>query len=541
MHLKITFFYNLIFNNKFTVIVNTLLCLMVLCSIAFLNDIYSFKIKYIFFTSAATIFLSIFGNRFIFAIFSLFVILLALAESHFIRVYGFHFQLISEQILTVILDSSNHEIFSYLKIISFKEYTLLCISVLMCLLSVFTKKFEILYNKLIKTNTTFVNAIGNIILSLLLVFWGTCDGIPKIYKKLIQESSIYTTSNPLRANNLIQKKLYKWNCKASNNSPQNVILIIGESHRRDYFLEAWNKLEPLNYEYSFSNMISQYSYTLRAIPQILSRKPLNYAVDEFYESSLFKLFEEAGYTTHYIGYQPVNWEGDGAINYYVSETQNYYQFLDNKKRDSKIPVDDIEVLPIIKKIINNKNKNFIVVKLIGVHYNFEDRYYKEDDIVKPSLYDNQVETKKENKHIFVNTYINAMNYSTSVIHKLFEYVDTIHSPTIISFISDHGINIFDDGNWNIGSSKKAFEIPFIIKCNYEYISTRNLTKWNNLKLHVDEPLISNDLFETIVSLSEIVRPNIYNYDLTTEIIKNRKKREISFSSNKSVFIEDLTY
>ena len=166
--------------------------------------------------------------------------------------------------------------------------------------------------------------------------------------------------------------------------------------------------------------------------------------------------------------------------------------------------------------------------MIGVHYNFEDRYYKEDDIVKPSLYDNHVETKKENKHIFVNTYINAMNYSTSVIHKLFEYVDTIHSPTIISFISDHGINIFDDGNWNIGSSKKAFEIPFIIKCNYEYISTRNLTKWNNLKLHVDEPLISNDLFETIVSLSEIVRPNIYNYDLTTEMIKNRKKKRNFF-------------
>lgn len=523
MHLKISYFCGSIFNNKFTVIVNTLLCLAVLCSIAYLNDIYSLKIKYIFFTSIATLFLSIFGNRFLFAIFSLFVILLALAESHFIRVYGFHFQLISEQILTVILDSSNHEIFSYLKIISFKEYTILCISVLLCFLSLFTKKIEILYKKLIKLNTPFVNAFGNIIFSLLLVFLGTFDGIPKIYKKIIQESSIYSTSNPLRANNLIQKKLFKWNCKASDNSPQNVILIIGESHRRDYFFEAWDRLEPLNYEYRFSNMISQYAYTLRAIPQILSRKPLNYAVDEFYEPSLFKLFEEAGYKTHYIGYQPVNWEGDGAINYYVSETQNYYQFLDNKNKNSKIPVDDIEVLPIIKKIVDNNKKNFIVVKLIGVHYNFEDRYYKEDDIIKPSLYDNKVETKKENRHFFINTYINAMNYSTSVIHKIFEFVDTIHSPTIISFISDHGINIFDDGNWNIGSSKKAFEIPFIIKSNYEYISTRNLTKWNNLKLHIDEPLISNDLFETIVSLSEIDRQNIYNYDLTSKMKKNRKK------------------
>lgn len=524
MHLKISYFCSSIFNNKFTVIVNTLLCLAVLCSIAYLsieylNDIYSFKIKYIFFSSIATIFLSIFGNRFLFAIFSLFVILLALAESHFIRVYGFHFQLISEQILTVILDSSNHEIFSYLKIISFKEYTILCISVLLCLLSLFTKKNEILYKKLIKLNTPFVNAFGNIIFSLLLVFLGTFAGIPKFYKNIIQDSSIYSTSNPLRANNLIKKTLFKWNCKASDNSPQNVILIIGESHRRDYFFEAWDKLEPLNYEYCFSNMISQYSYTLRAIPQILSRKPFNYAVDEFYEPSLFKLFEEAGYKTHYIGYLPVNWEGDGAINYFVSETQNYYKFLDNKKKNSKIPFDDIEVLPIIKKIVNNNKKNFIVVKLVGVHYNFEDRYYKEDDIIKPSLYDNKVETKKENRHFFINTYINAMNYSTSVIHKLFEFVDTIHSPTIISFISDHGINIFDDGNWNIGSSKKAFEIPFIIKSNYEYISTRNLTKRNNLKLHIDEPLISNDLFETIVSLSEIDRPNIYNYDLTSKMKK----------------------
>lgn len=516
---------NTLLKNKFSLIICFILNLMVLFSVVYIASIYSLRIKYILFSLIVTAFLSIYGNRLLYATYSLCIILLALAETHFIRVYGFHFDLISEQILTVILDSNNQEFFSYLKIISIKEYVFLCISLSLFCLTLFTKKIDINFKKIFKRNLSLAKFFGCILISTVFIIFGIFNGIPKTYIKILQNTSIYDTSNPLRANNLIQKKLYKWKSSASNNSPQNVILMIGESHRRDYFYEAWNKLEKLNYEYDFTDMISQYSYTLRAIPQILSRKPINYPVDEFYESSLFKVYEEAGYTTHYVCYQPVNWVGDGAINYFVSETQNYYHFFDNKKRNSEIPVDDIEVLPIIKQILKKNQKNFVVIKLIGVHYNFEDRYYKEDDIIKPSLYDNQVETKKENKQIYINTYMNAMNYSTTVIHTLFKLIDSIQSPTLICFISDHGINIFDDGNWNIGSSKKSFEIPFLIKGNEEYIKTRNLTKWKNVGLHINEPLISNDFFETIVSLSEINRPNIRNYDLTSTEIKKQKKKE----------------
>lgn len=180
------------------------------------------------------------------------------------------------------------------------------------------------------------------------------------------------------------------------------------------------------------------------------------------------------------------------------------------------------------------------MKLIGVHYNFEDRYYNEDDNIHPSLKDNQVETKAENKQIYINTYINAMNYSTKVIHSIFEYIDTLKSSSIICFISDHGMNIFDDGNWNIGSSKKAFEIPFIIKANNSYLKERNLAKWNNLGKHISDALISNDVFETIVSLSEIKRPNIYNHDLTSEKLRS-SKREVLLPGDKVEFEEDLKH
>lgn len=534
---------NNLVDNKFSLIIRILWTLFVFYSIYTLSFVYPFEAKSIFITSIVAIVLALFGNGFVFSIYFLFIFLLSLFESHFLRVYGFSFELISKQIVSVFFDSNKGEIISYLKIISIKEFLLLGIAILFSVLGFFSHPIIINFLKLFrnsKKNILKFNSSVCFTISLMIALAGILTGMPKVYVNFIQQISISDSQSQLRAQNLKLKKQFKWHSESSQNSPKNVIIIIGESHRRDYFFQSWNMLARLDNEYDFSNMISQYSYTLKALPQIISRKPFNYPVDEFYESSLFKLYEEAGYTTHYICYLPVNWFGDGAINYFVSETQNYYHYDENSSRKSKINVDDMEVLPIIKKIVANDSKNFIVVKLIGVHYNFEDRYYKEDDIIRPSLKDNQVETKAENKQIYINTYMNAMNYSTKVIHSIFEYIDTLKSPSIICFLSDHGINIFDDGNWNMGSSKKAFEIPFIIKANNSYLKHRNLSKWNNLGKHIKDALISNDVFETIVSLSEIKRPNIYNYDLTSEKIRT-SKREVLLPGDKVEFEEDLKY
>lgn len=529
-------------DNKFSLIIRILLVLFVLYSIYTLSFVYPFEVKGIFISSVVAIVLALFGNSFVFSVYFLFIFLLCLVESHFLRVYGFSFELISKQIVAVFLDSNKNEFFSYFKIISIKEFLLLGIAILLSVLGFFSHPLIINFQKLFRNSKNIkLNSSVCFIISLIIAFAGILMGMPKVYGNFIQQISTSDSLSQLRAQNLKQKKQFKWHSESSNNSPKNVIIVIGESHRRDYFYKSWNRLARLDNEYDFLNMISQYAYTLKALPQIISRKPFNYPVDEFYESSLFKLYEEAGYATHYICYLPVNWVGDGAINYFVSETQNYYHYDNNSSRKSKINVDDMEVLPIIKKIISNDSqKNFIVVKLIGVHYNFEDRYYNEDDNIHPSLKDNQVETKAENKQIYINTYINAMNYSTKVIHSIFEYIDTLKSSSIICFISDHGMNIFDDGNWNIGSSKKAFEIPFIIKANNSYLKERNLAKWNNLGKHISDALISNDVFETIVSLSEIKRPNIYNHDLTSEKLRS-SKREVLLPGDKVEFEEDLKH
>lgn len=528
-------------DNKYSLIIRILLVLFVLYSIYTLSFVYPFGVKSIFISSTVAIVLALFGNSFVFSVYFFFIFLLCLVESHFLRVYGFSFELISKQIVAVCFDTNKDEIFSYLKIISIKEFLLLGIAILLSVLVFFTHPLIINISIFFRHFKKYkINSSVCFIVSLMIAIAGIFMGMPKVYVNFIQQISISDSQSQLRAQNLKQKKQFKWHSVSSNNSPKNVIIVIGESHRRDYFYQSWNRLARLDNEYDFSNMISQYSYTLRALPQIISRKPFNYPVDEFYESSLFKLYEEAGYTTHYICYLPVNWVGDGAINYFVSETQNYYHYGNISSLKSNMNVDDMEVLPIIKKIVANNSKNFIVVKLIGVHYNFEDRYYKEDDNIRPSLKDNQVETNAENKQIYINTYINAMNYSTKVIHSIFEYIDTLKSPTIICFLSDHGFNIFDDGNWNIGSSKKAFEIPFIIKANNSYLKERNLAKWNNLGKHISDALISNDVFETIVSLSEIKRPMIYNHDLTSEKLRS-SKREVLLPGDKVEFEEDLKH
>ena len=125
-------------DNKFSLIIRILLVLFVLYSIYTLSFVYPFGVKSIFISSAVAIVLALFGNSFVFSVYFFFIFLLCLVESHFLRVYGFSFELISKQIVAVCFDTNKDEIFSYFKIISIKEFLLLGIAILLSVLVFFT-------------------------------------------------------------------------------------------------------------------------------------------------------------------------------------------------------------------------------------------------------------------------------------------------------------------------------------------------------------------------------------------------------------------
>lgn len=431
-----------------------------------------------------------------------------------------------DQLLTVSIDSNVQEIISYFKIISWPELILFFILLISAIGGIVTKgkhfrwKYSNKYNWLVWT-----------LLLCLALRGGYAYNFIKQYRN-------YTKEQIAEKELIHQKNNFVFGAKSSENSAQNVILLIGESHRYDYFKKYWFQYPQPDDLLFFNDMISQYGFTLRAMPQILSRKTIEDNTILYHEPSLFKLYEEAGYETHFISYLPKLWKGDDSINFIALDSQHYHRYGNIHKNDK---VNDADILPILEDILHTQpeKKKFIVIKMIGVHYNFEDRYPKEYDLIQPSLLTQKAAVSAENKSIVSQTYENAMNYSVFVIQKIFQQIADEPSSSLILFVSDHGINLFDNGYWNVANVKAAFHIPFLIYANKAFMKSLAADHYISLKKHLDSPLTVGYIFETIGSLSAISRYKHHQEnDLTLQSILP-KQRWVVHSDHKKYIYEQM--
>lgn len=502
-------------------IVATLLLSLILIYCNFRFDI---DVAYVVFSIVIIVISSLFAPGWFYSIIIFSCLICVLVEMHIFRVYGFPLSKISEQFFNVTLDTNFGEFISYLSLISRRE---IFFSVLICFITIF----------FIHSKPIIQSPKNNFFVFLIVPF--LLFGIPNSY---VHQYKLFKSQSSENSKLIYAHNNFSWGAKMikEGREPKNVIVLIGESHRYDYFTKYWKKKTQFPNMLYFEDMISQFGYTLKAMPQILSRKTVNDNTSLFYESSLLKLYEEAGYSTHFISYLPKIWKGDDSINFISVESQNYYTYglLDQAEIIYDDFINDEDAIPILKSILNNDKKNFIVIKLIGVHYNFQDRYPIEFDLLTPSLKNNSLPPELEYKSIYLNTYENAVNYSCSIIYKFFETIKNTSDSSLIFFCSDHGINIFDNDKWNIASTKNAFHIPFIVYGNQKFIDNVEKKNWDNFKAKLKSPLITNDIFESIVSLSGITINNKKNRDLTSDITIN-EPRVVVFSDKTVHLYEDL--
>ena len=441
---------------------------------------------------------------------------LILIDLHLMRVYERTFNPTCGQMLDVILTATPGECSSYFKVISSLEYALLLLLVLVSGACLFLKHQE-------KQRTWKQHFLLWAVLLIGIVF-----GYPKNCIFRYVEKAIEARHQKFL---MEQKKHFLWHAVAGENAPQTVIFLIGESHREKEFMSSWDRMPALPNTVSFTDMISQYGYTLKAFPMLLSRKKMGDPSVYFHESSMFKLFEEAGYETHFIHYMPEAFRGEDSINFIAEDAMFYHQY--GTKEDKW---DDKGIFPYLDRILKDapERKKFIVIKMIGVHRNYEDRYPDEWAFQKPSFKTEKCPYSKENRTIFLNTYQNAMDYSIHIIRKIFMRVDEQEKSALLFFISDHGENIFDDGFWSRSGTKTTYHVPFLVHANLSYIQNGGDIVMERLKLYSDAPLISSYVFETLVTAA-FIRREAYDpaFDLLADTPPEtgRMKREVVFSDN----------
>ncbi|HHE4956229.1 TPA: phosphoethanolamine transferase [Proteus mirabilis] len=325
------------------------------------------------------------------------------------------------------------------------------------------------------------------------------------------------------------RKSFKWNSLSQDKSPQTVVLFLGETHRGDYLSingyprKTTPELEKRNI-ISFSDAISQGAYTLQSTPMILSRKNI-YDSGLIPESSIISAFKEAGFTTWYVSYLSHAHIGDNEINLIANEADHYIQ--------SEVNISTLD------KILNDDSqKKLIVYKTVGSHYLYHNRYPKEFNKFQPSFNDNDYKTPSyTDKEKLENSYANSILYS--IDYQVSEFIDRLKKEkglVSLSFISDHGTSIYDDGKSLYGGNTKGnYNIALFFWFNKEYMDKYPLDV-KYLIENKDKKVTSFYFFDTLLHIGKINTQKIKGRSLFESPLLEKER----LIKNKNIYnYEDL--
>ncbi len=222
----------------------------------------------------------------------------------------------------------------------------------------------------------------------------------------------------------------------------------------------------------------------------------------YQQKSIVGAFREAGFKTYWL----TNQIDEGHIKLHIDEAESKL-LLQSDARATKNLHRDMELVRALKKVLSEpEEKKFIILHTSGSHYDYSARYPDEFDRMKPSnktVFSKSADRKF--KDVLVNSYDNSILYSDAVIDSTISLVAEQNAYSSVTYISDHGENLFDDGR-SLSQhaypvpSKYIGRIPFFIW----YSPTMENTypdKITHLKQKVDAKVSSENIIHTLTDLN----------------------------------------
>lgn len=466
----------------------------------------------LFFTGAVFFFRPLFFLLFYWPFF-----LLLILDVHLFRTYGLSFSSVGVWIFSILGDTNKQEVVEYLARVRWSEWLSL-LSAIVCSIGVFLcaqKKIPV---------SAYWRRMVIFVLLLTYAFGYMMRTYPVIASQISSE----------RREILKKAASFKFNPEKEGHKADTVVVLIGESHRQAEFAPAFEKyVSSFKNLYLFKDVASTYPGTLRSVPMILSRKKASDYSEFFHEKSIFSLFKEAGYETYFVHYSKIASEKN-ALGVIYTEADNFIQYS-----SETVATTDEEVAKVLDNLLKNeKKKKLIVIKMIGLHIDFRNRYPNDE----PKLDAFKARTKEGEMRF----YRNAISYSAGIIADIMKRIEQRSEPSLLLFSSDHGICIFDKGYFHLPATcQNAFHVPAMILMNSSLARVTSDEAKKMLSCNRDKPLTEEFYFETIASLSGVSYPSANNnYDLTRVCNPlNGKKRPVFSSSSvltkEALFYEDL--
>lgn len=428
--------------------------------------------------------------------------------------YQLYCTCINDEGLTLILETDHNEIIEFFKSLPI----LLQIFTPLLMIALFA---VIMYSNLSFTNVIFTNNWQLPLLAAIFIFLTTYlwnfkkgvfirTGIIELYfdvKSYIKETATYT----IKLNERLQSLEVNLN-NPMGNHPSTIIMVIGESASRDY-MSAFTEypqnttpwLKKMRNSQNFLLFPNAYACKDQTVPVLehALTEANQYNDKKFYDScSIIDIAKKAGFKTYWFSNQGHVGSAETAITL-VANTADKAEWT--KQNLNQYQYDEA----LLKNLqqVNPKENNFIILHLMGSHFNFINRYpYNFAKFSQPGKYD------------LIPNYLDSLTYTDYILQKVFEYGKENLNLQALVYFSDHA-TIPDKRRSPNFSGFANVRIPFFTYLSNEYIKN-NSDIYNNLKINQDK-FITNDLIYDFMCGIFNIKSN--HYDETNSLTSKRYK------------------
>lgn len=307
---------------------------------------------------------------------------------------------------------------------------------------------------------------------------------------------------------------------------ETLVLVLGESTDRNHMqLYGYDrKTTPFlsvrkDSLFAYDNVISTDVFTLKAVPKIITS--LNDTTNDQDLVDIVQVFKTGGFDVYWLSNQrPISYH-DNAISKIASRSKEFKFYNHLIDRDTKV-LDEV-LLPDYKRILVQPGKKLIVLRLIGTHFDYDNRY--------PEAFNKFNKTDSDKKEKLVNDYDNAVLYNDFIIDTIIEALKSKNQKSALLYLSDHGENIYNDGTNFFGRSeeimtKNMFEIPFL------FWASESFNYPNDFQYQKNRAFTSQFTYE---SLGHIFGVTHTNMDLENSIFSN------SYKPKKRIIVGDKDF
>ena len=319
--------------------------------------------------------------------------------------------------------------------------------------------------------------------------------------------------------------------------PEIYVLVIGETSRADnWSLYGYNRntnpgSSTLDNLVVYSDAITMSNTTHKSVPTLMSSAGCEAYDSLYYRKGIITAFNEVGYKTAFYSNQQRN---HSFIDAFGSEAQDV-KFLKDKVSLMELRLSnyDDELVDCVKKRLEQYDggKLFIVVHLYGSHFNYKDRYPRNEAFFKP---DNVISAERIYRRELINAYDNTIRNTDKVLAAIIREVDAKGVNSAVVFTSDHGEDIFDD---NRGRFLHASPIPTYYQLRVPLLvwTSQSFAEQYpdavaQLKSHAQVPVSTNMVvFHTLLDLSGVNTP----YKKDSLALSNKE-----FKGHKRLYIND---